>query len=54
MKERSTYRELDCFLGAGTRDGFEEKILVDKAIGDEFALFWEAIAGLEVEAFFCF
>jgi len=28
--------------------------LADKAAGDGFALFWEAMAELEVEAFPCF
>ena len=54
MEERSIHRELDYFLGAGNRDSFEEEILADEATEDEFALFWEAIAGPEVEAFFYF
>jgi len=54
LKERSTYRELDCFLEAGDRDNFEEKILVNKAAEDGFALFWEAMARPEVKAFPCF
>ena len=51
MEERSTHRELDCFLGVGNRDGFEEEVLVNEAAGDGFALFWEAVIGPEVEAF---
>ena len=54
LEERSTHRELDCFLEAGDGDGLEENILVDETTGDVFALFWEAIAGPEVEAFPCF
>jgi len=53
LEERFTYRELDCFLGVGNND-LNEDSLVDKAIRDMFALFWEAMAGLEVEAFPCF
>jgi len=41
-------------LGAGDRDNLEEKFLADEATGDEFALFWGAMAELEVEAFPCF
>ena len=52
IKKRSTHRELDCFLGAEDRDGFEEEVLVDKATRNRFALFWKAIAEPEVEAFF--
>jgi len=51
LEERSTCRVLDCFLGAGDRNDLEEEFLVDEATGDEFVLFWEAIAGLEVKAF---
>jgi len=54
LKERSTYRELGCSLGAGDRDNFEEKVLVDKAARNGFALFWEAMARPEIEAFPCF
>jgi len=35
-------------------DDLEEGFLVDKAVGDGFALFWGAMAVLEVEAFPCF
>ena len=39
LEEKSTHRELGCFLGAGDRDDFEKEVLVDKATGDGFALF---------------
>jgi len=45
---------LDCFLEAEDRDDLEEEFLVDEAVRDGFALFWGAMAGLEVEAFSCF
>ena len=51
LEEKSTHRELGCFLGAGDRDDFEKEVLVDKATGDGFALFWEIMARLEVEVF---
>ncbi len=35
-------------------DDLEEEFLADEAAGDRFALFWEVVAGLEVEAFPCF
>jgi len=54
LEERSTYREFDCFLEAGDRDGLEGDILVDEVAEDEFALFWKAMAGPKVETFFCF
>ena len=54
LEKRSTHRELGCFLGVGDGNDLEEGFLVDEAAGDGFALFWEAIAGLEVEAFSCF
>jgi len=41
-------------LGAGDGDNLEEEFLVDEATRDVFALFWEAVAGLEAEAFPCF
>jgi len=37
-------------LGAGNGDDLEEGFLVNKATKDGFALFWEAMAGPEVEA----
>ena len=51
LEERSTCRVLDCFLGVGDRNDLEEGFLVDEATGDEFVLFWEAIAGLEMKVF---
>jgi len=38
-------------LGAGDRDGLEEDVLVDEAAKNRFVLFWETMAGPEVEAF---
>jgi len=35
-------------------DNLEERFLVNKAARDGFALFWEAMAVLEIEAFPCF
>jgi len=54
LKERSTYRVLGCFLGVGDKDDLEKGFLADEATRDRFALFWEIIAELEVEAFSCF
>ena len=54
LKERSTCRVLGCFLGVGDRDDLEEELLADEATRDGFALFWEAVAELEMEAFPCF
>jgi len=54
LEERSTCRVLGCFLGVGDRDDFEKGFLVDGATGGVFALFWKAMAELEVEAFPCF
>jgi len=54
LEERSTCGELSCFLGAENRDDFEKEVLADEAIGGRFALFKEAAAGPEVEAFSCF
>ena len=51
LEERSICRELDYFLEVRDRDSFEKKVLADKAAEDEFALFWEAMTGPEVEAF---
>ena len=42
---------LGCFLGVGDGDDLEEEFLVDGVAGAEFALFWEAMAEPEVEAF---
>ena len=54
LEEKSTYRELGCFLRAEGRDDFEEEFLVDEAAGNIFVLFWEAVVEPEVEAFPCF
>ena len=43
-----------CFLGVGDGDSFKEGFLVDEAVRDGFALFWEAVIEPEVEAFPCF
>jgi len=53
LEKRSTHGVLGCFLGAGNRNDFKE-ILADEATRDGFALFWEAVAKPEVEAFSCF
>ena len=54
LEERSICGVLGCFLGAEDRDDLEEEFLADEATGDGFALFWGAMAVLEVEAFSCF
>jgi len=54
LEERSTHGVLGCFLGAGDRDDLEGRFLVDEAVKDGFALLWETITELEVEAFPCF
>jgi len=54
LEERFTHRELDCFLEVEDRDDLGKEFLADKATRAKFALFWEAVAGLEVEAFPCF
>jgi len=54
LKERSTYGVLSCFLEVEDGDNLEKGFLVDEAARDGFALFWEAVAGPEVEAFSCF
>jgi len=41
-------------LDVGDGDDLEEEFLVDEATGGVFALFWEAVAEPEVEAFPCF
>ena len=51
LKERSIHGVLDCFLGVGGESGLEEEFLIDEAARDGFALFWGAMAVLEVEAF---
>jgi len=54
LEERSIHGELDYFLGAGDKDNFKEEVLADKITKNGLALFWEAIAGPEMEAFPCF
>jgi len=54
LEERSTYREFDCFLGVGNKDGLERDDLVDEATGDRFVLFWGVIALPAEEALTCF
>jgi len=54
LEERSTHRVLGYFLGVEDKDNLEEGFLADEAARDRFALFWEAVAGPEVEAFSCF
>ena len=54
LEERSTHGVLGCFLGAGDGEDLEEEFLADKVTRGVFALFWEAVAELEVEAFPCF
>jgi len=41
-------------LEAGDRDDFKEGFLADGTVGGVFALFWEAMAEPEMEAFPCF
>ena len=53
LEERSTYRELNCFLGV-VNNNLDRDNLVDEAIENRFVLFWEAIALLVVEALSCF
>ena len=54
LKGRSIHRVLGYFLKAGDKGDLEEEFLVDEAAGDRFALFWVAVAELEMEAFFYF
>jgi len=54
LEERFTHRVLGCFLRVGHEDDLGEEFLVDEATRAEFALFWEAMAELEVKAFPCF
>jgi len=49
LEERSTHGVLGCFLEARDKGN-----LIDEAARDRFALFWGAVAELEVEAFPCF
>jgi len=54
LEERSTYRELDYFLRVWNRDSLERGDLVDEAIEDELALFWEAMTLPVEKALPCF
>jgi len=54
LEERSTCRELGCFLEVEDGDDFEKRFLADEAARNGFALFWVTVAGPEVEAFPCF
>ena len=54
LEERSTHRVLGYFLRVGDGNDLEEEFLADETARDGFALFWGAMAGLEVEAFPCF
>jgi len=54
LEERSTCGVLGCFLEAGDKDNLEKGFLADEAARDRFVLFWEAMAGLEMETFPCF
>jgi len=47
-------QSIGLLLGSGNRDDLEEGFLVDEATGDGFALLWETMTELEVEAFLCF
>ena len=51
LEERSIYRVLGCFLGAGDEDNLKEEFLVDETARDGFALFWRAMGVLEMKAF---
>jgi len=53
LEERSTYRELDCFLRVGNNI-LEGVDLVGEVTGNMFALFWEATILLAKEVLFCF
>jgi len=54
LEERSTHGVLGCFLGVENGDDLGEEFLADEAVRAKFALFWEAVAELEVKAFPCF
>ena len=54
LEERSIYGVLGYFLGAGDEGNLEKELLADEATIDKFVLFWEAMAGLEMETFSCF
>jgi len=48
LEERSNHGELGCFLRVEDRNDLEEEFLADGAAGDEFSLFWETMAELEM------
>ena len=54
LEERSTHGVLGYFLEVEDGDDLEEGFLVDRVTRGVFALFWEAVAEPEVEAFPCF
>ena len=54
LEERSTYGELNCFLGTRNKNSLKEDNLVDETTKDRFALFWEVTALPVVEALSCF
>ena len=54
LEERSTYGELNCFLGTRDKNSLKEDNLVDETTKDRFALFWEVTALPVVEALSCF
>ena len=54
LEERSTHGVLGCFLGVENGNDLEEEFLVDGAAGGIFALLWETMTELEMEAFPCF
>jgi len=54
LEKRSIHEEFDCFLGAEDGDSLEGDNLVDKVIGDEFFLFWEAAELPAEKALPCF
>ena len=53
LEERSTHRELDCFLGVED-NGLDRDDLANEATGDRFALFWKAVILPVVESLSCF
>ena len=53
LEERFTYGELDCFLGVGD-NVLEEDDLIDKAVRNVFALFWEAAVLKTKDILSCF
>jgi len=53
LEERSTYGELDCFLGVGDKE-LEGNDLTNMTARDVFALFWKAgvLLAAEVLSYF--